>query len=148
MRTFDASEAIALVATTATQLDYLARVGLIQPRVPASRRGVSRKFDARNLLELATAAELIDAGISVVDVKRALDCIAENWTRVIDRRQKDLVLGLFRLARSPKRTDPLPQLVPAKDLGELANTGYTIVAAVPISNFVRTIEKGTGERLS
>jgi DNA-binding transcriptional MerR regulator len=146
--TYDAHQAERLVEVPAVQFHYFIRTGLITPRVPASRRGISRRYDARNPLELSIAGELLNAGVSAVDIGRALRCVDENWDTIAHRETRNDagILALLRHRRSTK--PPIPQLVPMKDLGPLVNTGQTIVAAIPLAHLARTIEDATGELLA
>lgn len=146
--TFDAHQAAKLLDVPPAQIDYFIRTGLITPRVPASRRGVSRRYDARNFLELSVASELLDAGVQAIEIGRALRCVHEHWDTIARRetRKDAAILALMRLRRTKKA--PIAQLVPASELGVLVDAGYTVVAAIPIAHFARTIEDAIGELLA
>lgn len=138
--TFDADTFSARTGAPTTQIEYLVRAGILEPAVPASRRGVSRKYNVRNLFEAAVAIELINAGVLAKDVRKA----------VAEAKPTAALLVLFRMAG--RLDQPVtPQLVPyvrnvrgelvPEDFGTTADAGYTIIAAVSIGFIARRIEE-------
>lgn len=59
---------------TYRQLDYWARTGLVQPSIrPASGSGTQRLYSFRDILVLRIVKRLIDTGVSLANIRTAVD---------------------------------------------------------------------------
>jgi len=59
---------------TYRQLDYWARTGLVMPSVrPASGSGTQRLYSFRDIVVLKVVKRLLDAGVSLQNIRRAVD---------------------------------------------------------------------------
>ncbi len=142
--TFTGAEAARLTAALETQIHHLVRCGVVTPVQPAIRRGISAKFSPKNLVEITVGAELLNAGISTVMVNNAVRLVSKrgNWLRLCDPDSRDSVAVLVLLKMLGNKNAPVTMhLFPVADIGDLCNTGYTILAAVPVGYIMRTIEK-------
>lgn len=127
-----------------TKVEYLVRAGILRPAEVASRRGVSRKYNLRNLAEAMVGIELIEAGILADDVREAVSTMTdeENWPRLCDpTRRDDVSLLVVQRLSGMTRAPVSIHLSPAKDVGEICDTGYTILAAVSVGYILRMIER-------
>src|ERR1700722_6418127 len=65
-----------VVGITYRQLDYWARTDLLRPSVSEARgSGTQRRYSYRDLVQLKVIKRLLDAGISLQQARRAIDCL-------------------------------------------------------------------------
>ncbi len=65
-----------LVGISYRQLDYWARTGLLRPSLAEARgSGTKRRYSYRDILELKVIKELLDAGVSLQQARRAVECL-------------------------------------------------------------------------
>jgi DNA-binding transcriptional MerR regulator len=65
-----------VVGITYRQLDYWARTDLLRPSISEARgSGSQRRYSYDNLLHLKVIKRLLDAGISLQQARRAVDCL-------------------------------------------------------------------------
>lgn len=145
-RTFTAAEASVLCAAAPARIEYFVRTQLVTPAVEASRRGVSRRYDSQNLIEIAVAGELQDAGINVFQIDAALDKLRAS----LKKRADVTILALLRspadhhIGKAPTLTVQIGDM----ELLETAiNAGYAIHVAVPVAWMVKQLKDAIGERL-
>src|SRR5437870_5747837 len=68
-----------LVGISYRQLDYWARTGLVTPSIrEAGGSGTQRLYSFRDLVQLRVIKKLIDAGISLQRVRKAVSFLKEN----------------------------------------------------------------------
>ena len=73
MSTFTTDQAVHLTAAQAPQIDYFVRVAkIITPVQPASRRGVSHRYDLKNLIEITVSVLMLNSGIHATQIGAAL----------------------------------------------------------------------------
>src|ERR1700678_4417624 len=66
----------AIVGITYRQLDYWARTHLLHPSISQARgSGTQRRYSYRDLVQLKVIKRLLDAGISLQQARRAIDCL-------------------------------------------------------------------------
>ena len=71
---FRGPTACAAAGITYRQLDYWARTGLVEPTVrPASGSGTQRLYSFRDILVLKIVKRLLDAGVSLQNIRVAVD---------------------------------------------------------------------------
>ena len=71
--------ACAAAGITYRQLDYWARTGLVEPSIrPASGSGTQRLYSFRDILVLRIVKRLIDAGVSLPNIRSAVAHLAER----------------------------------------------------------------------
>ncbi|REF34705.1 MerR family transcriptional regulator [Thermasporomyces composti] len=74
--------ACAAAGITYRQLDYWARTGLVEPTIrPASGSGSHRLYSFRDILLLKVIKRLLDAGISLQQIRTAVVHLRERGTR-------------------------------------------------------------------
>lgn len=67
------------VSITYRQLDYWARTGLVEPSVrPATGSGTQRLYSFRDLLMLKVVKRLLDAGVSLQQIRTAVNVLRER----------------------------------------------------------------------
>jgi DNA-binding transcriptional MerR regulator len=72
-------EVCKIVGISYRQLDYWARTGLVMPSVRAAGgSGTQRLYSFRDLVQLKVIRKLIDAGISLQRVRKAISFLQEN----------------------------------------------------------------------
>jgi DNA-binding transcriptional MerR regulator len=72
-------EVCKIVGISYRQLDYWARTGLVTPSVrEAGGSGTQRVYSFRDLVQLKVIKKLIDAGISLQRVRKAIQFLQEN----------------------------------------------------------------------
>ena len=151
-RTFTAAEASALCAAAPARIEYFCRTQLITPAVEASRRGVSRRYSFENLIEIAVAGELQDAGIDVWMIHKALDELRKHWPKLRNERRREglAVLALLRSAADhvvAKAPSLMVQIGTTDLLTTAISVGYAIHVAIPVAWMIKQLEDTTGERL-
>lgn len=73
--------ACAAAGITYRQLDYWARTGLVEPSVrPAHGSGSQRLYSFRDILVLKVVKRLLDSGISLQNIRTAVDALHERGT--------------------------------------------------------------------
>src|SRR5436309_14873641 len=73
---FRGPQVCTLVGITYRQLDYSARTDLLRPSISEARRsGTQRRYSYRDLLELKVIKRLLDSGMSLQSVRRAVQCL-------------------------------------------------------------------------
>ncbi len=64
---------------TYRQLDYWARTGLVEPGIrPASGSGTQRLYSFRDILVLKIVKRLLDAGVSLQQIRKAVEHLADR----------------------------------------------------------------------
>src|ERR1044071_4976313 len=64
------------VGITYRQLDYWARTGLVEPSIkPAEGSGSQRLYSFADVVHLKIIKKLLDAGVSLQQVRNAIDCL-------------------------------------------------------------------------
>jgi hypothetical protein len=144
---FEANEAQFITAAKGVQIDYFIRQELIAPARPASRRGVSRAYNAQNLIEIAVAVELLESGIPATEIAAALTKVRERWGDLSDNEKMnrdEYVLTIYRYALSaPAATSAAPSVSvdigPIRLLSRMAET-LVLRANLPLRTIFRNIE--------
>ena len=78
--------ACAAAGITYRQLDYWARTGLVEPSIrPASGSGTQRLYSFRDILILKVVKRLLDAGISLQQIRTAVSHLRERGTDDLTR---------------------------------------------------------------
>ena len=73
--------ACAAAGITYRQLDYWARTGLVEPTIrPASGSGTQRLYSFRDILLLKVIKRLLDAGVSLQQIRTAVNHLRERGT--------------------------------------------------------------------
>jgi DNA-binding transcriptional MerR regulator len=68
----------AIVGITYRQLDYWARTNLLRPSITEARgSGTQRRYSYSDLVQLKVIKRLLDAGISLKQARRAIDCLRD-----------------------------------------------------------------------
>src|SRR5580658_10794962 len=76
---FHGPQVCGLVGISYRQLDYWARTGLLQPSVAAARgSGTRRVYSYSDVLDLKVIKQLLDAGVSLRQARRAVECLRED----------------------------------------------------------------------
>ena len=75
---FRGPQVCAIVGITYRQLDYWARTDLLRPSVSEARgSGSQRRYSYLDLVQLKVIKRLLDAGISLRQARRAIECLRE-----------------------------------------------------------------------
>ena len=110
-----------VVGITYRQLDYWARTDLLRPSISEARgSGSQRRYSYRDLLHLKVIKRLLDAGMSLQQARRALDCLRSTGE---DMATANLVIddGRSILARS------------GEEIIDLLKGGQTVLNIVPLA---------------
>jgi DNA-binding transcriptional MerR regulator len=68
-----------IVGITYRQLDYWARTGLLRPSITDARgSGTQRCYSYHDVLDLKVIKQLLDAGVSLRQARRAVECLRED----------------------------------------------------------------------
>jgi len=68
-----------IVGITYRQLDYWARTNLIRPSIADARgSGTQRRYSYRDLVELKVIKKLLDAGVGLQQIRKAVDYLRES----------------------------------------------------------------------
>ena len=68
------------------QLDYWARTGLVEPSIrTASGSGTQRLYDFRDILVLKIVKRLLDAGVSLQNIRTAVDHLRSRGVTELER---------------------------------------------------------------
>src|SRR5919199_118488 len=72
-------EVCKIVGISYRQLDYWARTGLVRPSVrDAGGSGTQRLYSFQDLLQLKVVKNLLDAGVALPQIRKAIDYLREN----------------------------------------------------------------------
>jgi DNA-binding transcriptional MerR regulator len=76
---FRGPQACSIVGITYRQLDYWARTGLVKPELrEAKGSGTQRMYSFRNLVHLRVIRSLLDAGVSLPKIRKAIRYISDH----------------------------------------------------------------------
>jgi DNA-binding transcriptional MerR regulator len=76
---FRGPQACSIVGITYRQLDYWARTGLVRPGLKEARgSGTQRLYSFRDLVHLRVIRSLLDAGVSLPKIRKAIRYIADE----------------------------------------------------------------------
>lgn len=76
---FRGPQACSIVGITYRQLDYWARTGLVRPELKEARgSGTQRLYSFRDLVHLRVIRNLLDAGVSLPKIRKAIRYIADE----------------------------------------------------------------------
>lgn len=76
---FRGPQVCAIVGITYRQLDYWARTGLLVPSITKAKgSGTQRRYSYRDVLELKVIKQLLDAGLSLVSARKAIECLRSD----------------------------------------------------------------------
>lgn len=76
---YRAPEVVKIVGVTYRQLDYWARTGLVRPSVrEAGGSGTQRLYSFHDLVLLRSIKRLLDAGVTLQKIRRAIDFLREH----------------------------------------------------------------------
>ena len=82
---------------TYRQLDYWARTGLLQPSIRAARgSGSQRLYSFRDILVLKVVKKLLDAGVSLQQVRVAVSSLQNRGASVYECTSTDEVIDLLQ----------------------------------------------------
>ena len=118
----------AIVGITYRQLDYWARTDLLRPSVSDARgSGSQRVYSYRDLVQLKVIKRLLDAGVSLQQARRAIDCLRSTGD---DLATANLVIdaGQSVLAHS------------GEEIVDLLRGGQTVLNIVPLGAVVSELE--------
>ncbi|MBO0748376.1 MAG: MerR family transcriptional regulator [Acidimicrobiaceae bacterium] len=80
---FRGPQVCAIVGITYRQLDYWARTDLLRPSVTEARgSGSQRRYSYLDLVQLKVIKRLLDAGISLRQARRAIECLREFGSEI------------------------------------------------------------------
>ena len=89
---FRGPQVCSIVGITYRQLDYWARTDLLRPSISEAKgSGSQRRYSYRDLVELKVIKRLLDAGVSLQQARRAIQCLREGLGE--DLASANLVLG-------------------------------------------------------
>ena len=89
---FRGPQVCSIVGITYRQLDYWARTDLLRPSISEAKgSGTQRRYSYRDLVELKVIKRLLDAGVSLQQARRAIQCLREGLGE--DLVTANLVLG-------------------------------------------------------
>lgn len=125
---YTAREAVDATGISYRQLDYWARTELLIPSLRAARgSGTQRRYSYHDVLALAVIKRLLDAGMSLQSVRRAL-------TRLGDFRADQLDGTALVLAANEAFVTELP------DLAGLLGTGTRVFHVLPFAGLVDDVD--------
>ncbi len=116
-----------IVGITYRQLDYWARTDLLRPSLSDARgSGTQRRYSYTDLVQLKVIKRLLDAGISLKQARRAIDCLRASGGDVATA---NLVIDGARtvLART------------GEEIIDLLKGGQTVLNIVPLDRVVSEI---------
>jgi DNA-binding transcriptional MerR regulator len=113
------------------QLDYWARTGLVVPSVrDASGSGTSRLYSFRDLVVLKVVKRLLDAGVSLQNIRKAIDALRSrgvedlagitlisDGTTVYECRSPEEVVDLLQIGGAFKEIQGSLSQLPAEPVG-------------------------------
>lgn len=128
-RGFRGPQVCKIVGITYRQLDYWARTGLLRPSITDARgSGTQRCYSYHDVLDLKVIKRLLDAGVSLRQARRAVECLREDLGA-------DLATANLVLAGS--------DAVLAHSEGEVVDLlrgGQGVLNIVPLSGLLRELE--------
>ncbi len=78
---YSGTQAAKVVGITYRQLDYWARTGLVEPSIrPATGSGTQRLYGFRDILVLKIVKRLLDAGVSLQQIRTAVEHLRQRGT--------------------------------------------------------------------
>jgi DNA-binding transcriptional MerR regulator len=117
-----------VVGITYRQLDYWARTDLLRPSLSdAKGSGTQRRYSYTDLVQLKVIKRLLDAGISLKQARRAIECLRASGGDVASA---NLVIDGSRtvLART------------GEEIIDLLKGGQTVLNIVPLEGVVTELE--------
>ena len=118
-----------IVGITYRQLDYWARTGLLRPSITDARgSGTQRLYSYHDVLDLKVIKRLLDAGVSLRQARRAVECLRDDLGA-------DLATANLVLAGS--------DAVLAHTEGEVVDLlrgGQGVLNIVPLSGLVKELD--------
>ena len=126
---FRGPQVCSVVGITYRQLDYWARTDLLRPSISEAKgSGTQRRYSYRDLVELKVIKRLLDAGVSLQQARRAIQCLREGLGE--DLASANLVLGEGQsvLARSEEAVI------------DLLKGGQGVLNILPLAGVVEEIE--------
>ena len=117
-----------IVGITYRQLDYWARTNLLRPSISDARgSGSQRRYSYGDLVRLKVIKRLLDAGISLAQARRAIDCLRATGEDVATA---NLVIdeGRSVLAHS------------GEEIIDLLQGGQGVLNIVPLAGVVSELE--------
>jgi DNA-binding transcriptional MerR regulator len=142
----------AVVGITYRQLDYWARTDLLRPSISEARgSGSQRRYSYLDLVHLKVIKRLLDAGISLQQARRAVDCLRSTGedmasaNLVIDDGQSILARSgeeIVDLLRGGQGVLNIVPLAPVVDELTAAITELAEKAAAKTSAVPRTLDAG------
>jgi DNA-binding transcriptional MerR regulator len=100
---YGSKQVCAIVGVTYRQLDYWDRTDLVKPTLhEAQGSGTKRSYSYRNLLEIKVIKKMLDAGLLLPGIRRAIDYLREEFGDEEEIANANLVIDGNRvlLARS------------------------------------------------
>lgn len=83
---FRGPQACSIVGITYRQLDYWARTGLVTPGLKEARgSGTQRLYSFRDLVHLRVIRNLLDAGVTLPKIRKAIDYIATELRTPLEK---------------------------------------------------------------
>ena len=123
-RGYRGPQVCSLVGITYRQLDYWARTDLLRPSVTdAKGSGTQRRYSYTDLVKLKVIKRLLDAGVSLQQARRAIDCLRASGE---DLAAANLVVDAAQsvLAYS------------GEEIVDLLKGGQTVLNIVPLGSVV------------
>ena len=117
-----------IVGITYRQLDYWARTGLLRPSISDARgSGSQRRYSYGDLVALKVIKRLLDAGISLAQARKAIECLAATGEDLVSA---NLVIeqGRTVLAHS------------GEEIIDLLRGGQGVLNIVPMAGVVSEVE--------
>lgn len=82
---YGGTQACKIVGITYRQLDYWARTGLLEPTIAeADGSGTRRKYSFRDLVHLKVIKNLLDAGVNLPQIRKAVDFLISELKLPMD----------------------------------------------------------------
>ena len=149
-------EAARLTDATPRQIDHAVGTGLIQPAEEAPRRGMSRKFDFNNLVEIALVARLYWMGVSPSNISALLKTVRQQWHLLVrdsergafwrnHPRKESAVLCIFYWL-TPMGTRPDISLCSVKKQQDLIAEGWHGIS-ISLLSIIEQLEEETGDTI-
>jgi len=107
MKGYRAGLVLKVAGISYAQLDYWARVGFIKPSIKKAEEGGKRLYSFTDLVRLKTAKNLLDNGISLQKIRKAIDYLRKHEPEIKEplSELKFLTNGksVFTLTKDPKK---------------------------------------------
>jgi hypothetical protein len=160
MITYSSEDVARHTGATPTQIEHYCRVGIVVPAEKAPRRGMSRRFDFANLVQIAIARRLANAlgTPAIADILRRY-CRPEQLT-ALKRSPKPILrvwfgagagipheLGARLDADTMQALSGGPALVTAADVADRLTCDDEALLAINLSNVIAKLENDTGDSL-